>query len=136
MNSRILQAAIFVSAGFLLGLGAANLPRAVAAADSSTDDISKKRFMVSIDEVKQNFVFAEEFSGSYKREITLSNGRKRIIELTPMIHNGMKVVEFKDSGGLHYMGLNGRTTNGKLMVQLRDVEQMHAQLEAEGWPDK
>ena len=136
MKVRTLQVVGLVSAGFVLGLGAANLPRAVASADTTTNDLSKKKFLVSIDEVKQNLVFGEEFCGGYKRELVLSDGSKRTIELTPMVHNGMKVVEFKDTGGHTYMGLNGTTTNGTLMVQLRDVEQMHAQLAAEGWPAK
>lgn len=136
MKTRRLQAVALVSAGFVLGLGAANLPRAVASADTTTTDLSQKKFLVSIDEVKQNFVFGEEFSGGYKREVVMSDGTKRVIELTPMVHNGMRVVEFKDTGGHTYMGLNGTTTNGALMVQLRDVEQMHTQLEAEGWPEK
>jgi len=136
MKTRTLQALALVSAGFVVGLGAANLPRAVAASENSTNDLSQKKFLVSIDEVKQNFVFGEEFSGVYKREVVLSDGSKRTIELTPMVHNGMRVVEFKDTGGHTYMGLNGTTTNGTLMVQLRDVEQMRAQLAAEGWPGK
>ena len=136
MNSKIVKGAALVSAGFVFGIGAGNLPRAVASADSIDIDLSKKKFMVSIDEVAQNFVFGEEFTGTYKREVTLSDGSERMIELTPMIHNGMKVVEFKDSGGHTYMGLNGTTTNGKLMVQLRDMELMKAQLAAEGWPGK
>ena len=136
MKMRTLHVAALVSAGFVLGLGAANLPRAVASADTITDDLSQKKFLVSIDEVKQNFVFGEEFSGSFKREVVLSDGTKRTIELTPMIQDGMRVVEFKDTGGHTYMGLNGTTTNGTLMVQLRDVEQIHAQLAAEGWPGR
>ena len=136
MNIRTVQVAALVSTGFVLGLGAANLPRAVASADTTTTELSQKKFLVSIDEVKQNFVFAEEFSGRYKREVVLSDGSKRTIELTPMVHNGMRVVEFKDTGGHSYMGLNGTTTNGTLMVQLRDVEQMHARSAAEGGPAK
>ena len=134
MNSRYFQGAVLVFAGFVSGLVVANLPRAAASTSPTTDNLSEKKFLVSIDEVQQNFVFAEEFSGKYKREVTLSDGSKRTIELTPMIHNGMQVVEFKDGRGHSYMGLNGTTTNGKLMVQLRDIEKMHAQLATEGWP--
>jgi hypothetical protein len=32
------------------------------------------------------------------------------------------------------MGLNGTTTNGKLMVQLRDKEEMRRQLKEQGYP--
>jgi ATP-dependent Clp protease adapter protein ClpS len=46
-----------------------------------------------------------------------------------MIRDGMHVVELNDTGHISYMGLNGTTTNGKLMVQLRDIEDMRRQLE-------
>jgi ATP-dependent Clp protease adapter protein ClpS len=91
-------------------------------------DPARKRLMVSIDEVQQNFVFGEEFTGRYTKTLTLSDGSTRTIELTPMIHNGMPVVEFKDTGGVTYMGLNGTTTNGRLMVQLRDVDFVSARI--------
>ena len=55
------------------------------------------------------------------------------IELTPMIHDGKPVVEFKHTGFVSYMGLNGTTTNGTLMVQIRDVDSYEARLRAEGW---
>ena len=48
--------------------------------------------------------------------------------------DGKPVVEFKDTGFVSYMGLNGTTTNGTLMVQIRDVDSHEAQLRAEGWP--
>jgi ATP-dependent Clp protease adapter protein ClpS len=85
-------------------------------------DLAHKRFSLSIIEVQQQFAFGEIFSGRYSRTLTLSDGSTRTIELTPMTHNGIPVVEFKDSGGLTYMGLNGTTLNGRLMVQLRDVD--------------
>lgn len=135
MNSRMVKSAILVSGGFLMGLAAANLPRAIAEPSPPGTDISTKKFRVSIDEIQQNFVFGDEFSGSYKRQVTLSDGSVRSIELTPMIRDGKRVVEFKDSGGHTYMGLGGTTTNGKLMVQLRDVELVNAQLRANGWRD-
>jgi ATP-dependent Clp protease adapter protein ClpS len=85
-------------------------------------DLVHKRFCVCIVEVQQEFAFGEIFSGQYAKTLTLSDGSTRTIELTPMIHNGIPVVEFKDSGGLTYMGLNGTTLNGRLMVQLRDFD--------------
>jgi len=33
------------------------------------------------------------------------------------------------------MGLNGTTTNGKLMVQLHDVDTLRAELKAEGFAE-
>lgn len=54
----------------------------------------------------------------------MSDGSTRKIKLTPMIHDGIEVVELNDSGHISYMGLYGTTTNGTLMVKLRDVEEM------------
>ncbi len=126
-----------VSAGFLCGLLAANLPgaRAEATAPGATD-LSQKRFMVSIDEIRRSFVFADHFTGTYRKDVVMSDGTMRRIELTPMVHNGKQVVEFKDTGGLTYIGLNGTTTNGALMVQLRDMDAVEARLAAEGWRTK
>ena len=121
------------SIAFMAGAVVGDFSKAVASGGEATD-LSKRKFMVSIDEIKQSFVFADEFAGSYSRTVTMSDGSIRKIELTPMIHKGMHVVAFKDTGGLTYMGLNGTTTNGKLMVQVRDVNEMHRQLKEQGWP--
>ena len=133
MKSYLAKAALLVLAGFAAGILVSNVPRANAANAGDPVDIGQKRFLVSIDEIQTNFVFGDEFSGSYTRTLTLSDGSTRTIQLTPMLHDGMQVVEFKDSGGHTYMGLNGTTTNGKLMVQLRDRDAMEMQLKAEGW---
>lgn len=90
--------------------------------DGADPDLSKRRFLVCIDEIQQNFVFGDEFTGQYSKTVTLSDGTTRTIELTPMIRDGNPVVEFKDTGGCTYMGLNGTTTNGRLMVQIRDLD--------------
>lgn len=87
-------------------------------------DLSKKRFIICIDEIQQNFVFGAEFEGRYTTTVTLSDGTTRVIELTPMTRGGRPVVELKDTGGCTYMGLNGTTTNGKLMIQIRDLDAM------------
>ncbi len=133
MNPSTFKATLLIATGFAAGLLVANLPKAVANTDDSPPDIAKKEFMVSINEIKQNFVFGETFVGSYQREVVLSDGEKRSIELTPMIHDGMQVVRFKDTGGHTYMGLNGTTTNGTLMVQLRDMAERKRQLREQGW---
>ena len=100
-------------------------------------DLSRKRFMVCIDEVQQNFVFGEQFKGRYTKTLTLSDGSTRTIELTAMMRNGMPVVEFKDTGGVTYMGVNGTTTNGRLMVQVRDFDLPEAEWQrySTGHPD-
>jgi ATP-dependent Clp protease adapter protein ClpS len=85
-------------------------------------DFSKQRFIVSIYEIREEIVFAEEFSGRYTRSVTLSDGTTRTIELTPMLRDGQPVVELKDTGGQQHIGvmrvLTGAQTNGKLMVRV------------------
>jgi hypothetical protein len=135
VKSNIVKSIALVVAGFGVGILVANLPRAAAAGASiSSADLAHKQFAVSVDEIKKNFVFADEFTGHYSKTVTLSDGSTRTIDLVPMLHDGMQVVEFKDTGGHSYMGLNGTTTNGKLMVQLRDMGTMRAELKQEGWP--
>jgi len=125
--------AVFIAAvAFAGGIVASNLPSAVAAG-AIESDLSGRKFSVFVDEVKQNLVFGDEFAGSYTKSVTLSNGSKREIELTPMVHNGMHVVRFKDTGGITYMSINGTTTNGTLMVQVKDKDASRAALKAQGW---
>jgi len=133
MNSSILKILLILATGVFLGFIAANQLHAVASNQTDEVDLSEKRFLVSIHEVQQEFVFGEEFSGSYSNTFKLSDGSVRTIELTPMIHDGMQVVEFKDTGRRTYMGFNGTTTNGNLMVQLRDIEAMYAELKKQGF---
>jgi len=94
---------------------------------SKDNEVAKKRFIVCIDEIQQNFVFGEQFAGRYAKTVTLSDGSVRTVELTPMIRNGMPWVELNDTGARTYMGLNGTTTNGRLMVQIRDLDAMEAE---------
>ncbi len=132
---RGLHVKFFVAVGlaFAAGFLAAHGPTAMAKAGASKD-LAGKTFRVSIDEVKQNLVFAEGFTGSYSKTVTLSDGTKRQIELTPMTRaDGMQVVEFKDSGFRSYMSLSGTTTNGSLMVQIVDHERSSVALREEGW---
>ena len=93
-------------------------------------DPSKKHFIVSIYEVKQEIVFAEEFNGCYTKSVAMSDGTTRNVELTPMMRNGQLVVEFKDNGGRTYIGTvrvgTGTTINGNLMVSVADVDDLEA----------
>lgn len=134
MKRNILVSAVLLVAGFGVGVLASHFPVASASAAPETAGLSHQKFFVSIDEIRQNLVFAHEFSGQYSTTVTLSDGSKRHVELIPMIHDGMQVVEFKDNGGHTYMGLNGTAINGALMVQVRDVATTQRELKAEGWP--
>ena len=80
-----------------------------------------REFVVSIDEIRQNFAFGERFAGPYTRLVTLSDGSQRSIKLTPMVKDGSEVVELDDSGHISYMGLHSTTTNGNLMVRVHEI---------------
>lgn len=127
-----------VLAGFTAGLLASNLPHAVAASNSDSEDLAKRPFDVAIFEIKEKLTpgqfLGTEFAGSYHQTITMSDGKQRQIALTPMMHKGMQVVRLQDSGHTSYMGLNGKTLNGKLLVQLRDKEAMKESLKAQERP--
>jgi hypothetical protein len=118
MNTSLLGCAVCAAAGFIAGISLSSH----ATSQSPAVDIAAKRFLVSIDEVKTNFVFAERFSGSYRTSVTMSDGSVRDIELLPVMKDGRPLVRFNDTGGHTFMGLNGTTTNGTLMVQLRDLD--------------
>lgn len=128
MELHFIKSAALVAMGFGTGILVANLPRANAAGVATTNtDLAHRHLVVSMDEIRKNLVFADEFQGHYSRTVRLSDGTTRAITLTPMLHNGMQVVELKDTGGRTYMGLNGTTTNGKLMIEVHDMDALRAQ---------
>ena len=134
MKRNAITGTLLLALGVTIGFGVSHVSVASAASGTDTAPLSHQKFLVSIDEVRQNFVFGHEFSGQYSTTVTLSDGSKRHIQLTPMMHDGMQVVELKDNSGHTYMGLNGTTTNGKLMVHVQDIATMKQRLKAEGWP--
>lgn len=81
-----------------------------------------KRFLVSISEVNNTFVLGDTFEGDYQKTLTMSDGSKRTIHLTPLIHKDAHVVAFQDNGKRTYMGMNSTTTNGRLMVRLHALD--------------
>jgi ATP-dependent Clp protease adapter protein ClpS len=94
--------------------------------NAETVDPAKKRYVVFIYEIRQEIVFAEEFSAQYSKMVTLSDGTVRTVELTPMMRDGDPVIEFKDTGHRTYIGTEsvrtGSHTNENLMVKIIDVE--------------
>ena len=127
--------ALIAIVSFAAGLGAANLSPVVASTAEPRDDLATREFRVFVDELKQNLAFGEPFAGHYSRTVTLSDGTKRTIELTPMVSRGMQVVELKDGRHLSYMGLSGRTTNGHLMIHVQNVREARRQMREQGWPE-
>jgi hypothetical protein len=139
MKSIQIKTLLGVAVGFLAGVAASNLPSALASTNASpADELAKKVFRVELYEVQQKLTpgdfLAEEFSGTYTRTVALSDGTKRTIELTPMVHRGMQVVRLSDNGGVTYSSLNGSTLDGKLLIHLSDKAASRDRLKAEGWP--
>ena len=87
---------------------------------------STERFAVCIDEVRQNFVFGDLFSDSYTKSVTMSDGSVRELTLRPIMKDGHLVVEIRDGDHFSYMGPNGTTTHGKLMIGLSQISDPNA----------
>ncbi len=98
--------------------------------NSDTVDLSKRRFVVSISEIRQEIVFADEFAGRYIKTVSLSDGSTRTVELTPMMREGRLVMELKDTGHRTYMGITpvrtGGQTNANLMVRIFELGDVDA----------
>lgn len=119
------------------------LARANSAKREATSDAAKEMlrrpFQVSICEIRQNFFVGEQFTGVYKRTVTLSDGTACDIELTPTIYDGQKVVKAQFPGNndpryYNYIGLNGSVQRGSLMVQLWDLRTQQKLRELEDLP--
>jgi hypothetical protein len=93
---------------------------------------STERFAVCIDEVRRNFVFGDLFSDGYTKSVTMSDGSVREITLRPIMKDGHLVVEIRDGDHLSYMGPNGTTTHGKLMIGLSQITDPNAGSELVG----
>jgi hypothetical protein len=98
--------------------------------------MAAEEFVVFINEITQSFVFGDSFSDSYTKTVTMSDGRTRTIKLTPKVRDGKPVVEIDDTGHISYMGAEGTTANGNLMVQLHRVpEELRGKLPKQGLQD-
>lgn len=105
------------------------------ARSDAANEMSRRPFQVSIYEIRQNFVLGEQFTGVYKRTVTLSDGTSCVIELTPTIYDGRKLVKAQFPGDYYnYIGLNGSVQRGDLMVQLWDLRTQKKLLESEDLP--
>jgi hypothetical protein len=130
-----LLVAVGFAAGAAVSLAGVALATTTSEAEKATRYLDAK-YSVSLDEVKQSFVFAEPFTDSYTHTVTMSDGTQRTISLRPVMHNGMQVLELSDKktgsadAGVTYMGTNGTTTDGKLMISVKDLDAIRAQMKA------
>lgn len=126
MNSSIKIGIAFV-AGALVSL------LSTAGASQATSGLEGKIFSVTINEIVNTHVKYDEFSGTYRKTLVTSDGKTRVIELTPVVHKGAQLIRVRDNSSYTYMPLSGTVTNGKIFIQTNDVASHEARLKAEGW---
>jgi hypothetical protein len=121
---------LLVLAGFAAGAATVAAGFAVASPGGSADEPSGHAYLVSIDEIRSNLVPGELFSEQFTRKVTMSDGSIREITLRPIRQNGEEWVDLVDksaSGSHHsYMGPNGTTTDGTLMINVKDAAALEA----------
>ena len=121
---------LLVLAGFAAGAATFAAGFVVASPGGSADQPSDHAYVVSIDEIRSNLVPGEVFSGQFTRKVTMSDGSTREVTLRPVRQNGEELVELVDksaSGAQHsYMGPNGTTTDGTLMINVKDAAVLQA----------
>jgi len=120
-RSKLLGGTLFLI-GLVIGM-ALDTPQSVRASAPETDaiDPADRTFLVNFAEIVQVLELGERFKGSYERSLMLTDGSERHIRLTPMVRDGELRVELRDGEGLTFMGPNGSTYNGDLLINLRDV---------------
>ncbi len=127
---------LWLAAGFAGGV-AVSLG-GVAAAMTSHDALSVtagtpvQKYSVSIDEVRHNLVSADEFSGSYSRKLTLSDGSTHLLSLRAVRRDGTPLIELTDRTGgrveRSWMGPFATMRMGNLLVSLKDVNQLQQEM--------
>jgi hypothetical protein len=93
MRPSLLNGFVLLLVAFCAGVLCSNLTRASALTESRTANLSERHFIVSIAEIQQGFVFADEFTQHYAKKVALSDGSIRDVQLTPMVHEDMQVIE-------------------------------------------
>ena len=124
--SAIRRSSLLVIGGFVAGAACSFVGITFAATAPAPITLSNRAYTVSIDEIKQSFVSAEEFSGSYSRTLTMSDGSTRDITLRPEVRDGKDVVELTDqkSNGeiAHsYLAPNGTSISDMLMINVTEA---------------
>jgi hypothetical protein len=126
--SSTLRLSCFIAAGFVAGVACTFAGVTLASSRSVSTIPSSHAYSVSLDEVKQNLVFAEPFSDIYTNTVRMADGSRRKITLHAVSKNGVPLVELLDQsvdGTRHsFMGRNGTTTDGRLMVSIKDMAEL------------
>jgi hypothetical protein len=121
---------LLVAAGFAAGAGVFTAVSVFALPNSTAYAPSNHAYFVSLDEIRSNLLSGKTFSSEFTSKVTLSDGSVREVTLRPVQRNGENLVELVDksaSGTFHsYMGPNGTTTDGSLMINVKDVAELGA----------
>jgi hypothetical protein len=124
MATSFRQSCLFAAA-FFAGAVCTMAGLAWSTTESTAFVSSPHAYSVSLDEIKQNFVFADSLADTYHRTVRMSDGSSRKISLRAISKNGVPMVELWDesSAGTHHsiMGRNGTTSDGGLMISIKDM---------------
>lgn len=101
-------------------------PMQMALADGSVPDPTSARFVVSIYEIRKQDAFAQRFTDHYRKTVAMSDGSRHTIELTPVERNGKRVLRLDDNSRISWLDPNDTTIDGKLMVEVGDMDQLFA----------
>jgi len=128
------RAPLLVIASFAAGAACTVAGLTLADANRPSLTASDHAYSVSLDEVKRNLVFADTFAGSYSHAVTMSDGTVHQITLRSVKDGGGELVELTDqsaNGTAHsFMGPNGTTTDGQLMISVKDYAAIQAAMHA------
>jgi hypothetical protein len=130
--TRFNRSFLLVAAGFAAGAGTfcAVSVFALPSSNSTAYEPSHHTYLVSLDEIRSNLLWGKQFSGEFTSKVTLSDGSVREITLRPVQRDGQEMVELLDKSGhgtfQSYMGPNGTTTDGNLMINVKDVAELDA----------
>lgn len=125
---------LLVAAGFVTGAAVSAAGFVFASPSDRSIERSGRSYMVFVDEIRSHLVPAQTFSGEFNRKVTLTDGSEREITLRPVKKNGQELVELTDKSvhGVHhsYMGPFATAVDGNLMINVKDVAQLKAEMAA------
>lgn len=121
---------LLVMAGFAAGAAISSASFVFASPNDPSTESSDHAYLASIDEIHSNLLPGEVFSRDFTRKVTMSDGSVREVTLRPVRRDGEELVELIDKSGKgvqhSYMGPHGTTTDGTLMINVKDVAELQA----------
>lgn len=127
------RSSLLLLTGFAVGVAASTAVTVFATAGHAPSPAMEGgHYSVSIDEIRQNLVSGDFFDEHYTHAVTLSDGSVHQVTLTATSRNGQPMLELADAFGGKVarsgMGPFGTTTVGKLMVSVKDADELRAEM--------